>query len=197
MGEPKQKQTMLQSWRGKQSTSDQSHHLVYSHDPFNLLAFGCAWKLLTKQQSHGANRKNTNEWVINQQENCIPSFLQMLPKSKNNPQMFLLIRNFLTLRFKNRTCSHYCTGIYFWAAHEPKVGYGLGAHCYLMMKHAALGGVFETLSSFLKPLKSVPLMRLPALISPRTLRGSLKLRAQPRLMAEQQWRLIYAGIIFH
>lgn len=55
-----------------------------------------------------------------------------------------------------------CNGIYFWAAHEPKVGYGLGAHWFLMMKHTALGGVFET--SLLKPPKSVPPMRLSVLI---------------------------------
>lgn len=40
-----------------------------------------------------------------------------------------------------------CRGIYFWVAHEPK----LGAYFFLMMKHKALGGVSETRSNVLKP----------------------------------------------
>lgn len=59
-----------------------------------------------------------------------------------------------------------CTWVYFCTAQEPKVGCGLGAHCFLMMEHTALGGVFETLSSLLKPSKSVPPIWLSALISP-------------------------------
>lgn len=78
------------------------------------------------------------------------------------------------------------------------MGYGLGLHCFLMMKHTALGGVFEILSSLLKPPKSVPPMRLSVLISPFFFsRGSLKLRAQHMLMVEQRGRLIYVEIIFH
>lgn len=77
MSVPKQKQTMLLSCRGKQSTSDHSHLLVYSHDPFNLLAFSCAWKLLTEQQSHGdKDRESTNKWGINRQEKAKSSSLQ-------------------------------------------------------------------------------------------------------------------------
>lgn len=69
---PQQEQTMLPSWRGKQSTSDRSHHLVYSHDPFNLLALGCAWKLLTEKQSL-RDRAQMSEVLISRREQ-IPQF---------------------------------------------------------------------------------------------------------------------------
>lgn len=90
-----------------------------------------------------------------------------------------------------------CTGIYFWTAHEPKVGYGLGTLCFLMMKHTAVGGVFETLSSLLKPPLVCP--------SDATERSSLLVCSEAvssselstRLMGERQRRLIFAGIIFH
>ena len=69
------------------------------------------------------------------------------------------------------------------------MGYGLGAHWFLMMKHTELGGVFET--SLLKLPKSVPPMRpyssLPFLCERERERERVppKLRAQHGVMGER------------
>lgn len=145
--------------------------------------------------------------AINSSERLISA---TLPEFKNGLRMFLLIRySWTQLFYKNRTFFQLCCGIYFCAAHEPKVGYGLSAYFFLMMKHKALGGSSETLSSFFEApfpqpvpqiltdgsLFSLSLWLSCSLRLPRSL---LKVWAQRTLMAEQRRRrLIYAGTIFH
>lgn len=99
--------------------------------------------------------------------------------------MLLLIR--YTAFFKNRTFSCPAMGFIFVLHMSQNVGYGLSAYFFLMMKHKALGGSSETLSSSLKPpvpSQSRTLWLTARFLSPRPPRSRLEVWARRTLMAE-------------
>ena len=155
---------MLLSWRGKQSTSDHTHHLVYSHDPFHALAHDCARKLHTGRQSHTrtqTNKDSEKEWGINQREIKKQILISATkPASLNpNPQMFPRIQNFWVQLCKNSTLPQR-TGIYFWGCTWAESGLWIRLRvAFWWWGTQELGGVFESLSAAVwspPPQESVP-----------------------------------------
>lgn len=98
-----------------------------------------------------ANKAQASEVLISKKENILHS-----EEAKNDPQLFLVIRNAGTLLFKNRTCSHDALGFYFWAAHEPKVGYGLETHCFFFLYDQAQSAT-RALWNSLQPFEATSL----------------------------------------